>query len=339
VGVVDLRLSRPFVISAGAATTERTLVVELSHDGLVGLGEASPSARVCGETLDDASRFLDGVAARIARGELSDPVALLSWVDKQTGTPAARCAVETAVADLLGKQRKKSVAQLLNLQPARLPTSATVSLGLPEAMAKQSVEYVERGFRVLKVKVGEAARDVERVAAIRDACPEAAIRCDANGGWSEAEAVRVTSALEKLEIELLEQPLARGSEAAIRRLAGWTDVPIFLDESVLSFADAQQAVADRVADGINVKLMKTGGLHEALRIARHARAHDWPLMIGCMIETSVGITAASHLLAAFDHADLDGAFLTANDPFEGATLRDGFVAPPPGPGLGVRPKP
>lgn len=332
---LDLHLKRPFVISQGAATTERTLIVELEHAGTRGLGEAAPSPRVCGETLEAAQQFFNLASSRVAAGKLREPADLLAWIDDRTGNPAARAALEMACLDWQGKNEKKPVCALLGLDPGARGSTATVSLAAPDEMAAQAVEYAAQGFRALKVKLGDATEDLPRIRAIRDALPRIQIRCDANGGWTEDEARRLLLGLEPYGIELLEQPLPRGQEPAVRRLASGTSIPLFLDESVLTLPDAEREIAASTADGINLKLMKTGGLREAARIARLAREKDWQVMIGCMIESSVAITAASHLLGIVDYADLDGAWLTSDDPFSGARIEDGTIATPRGAGLGV----
>jgi L-alanine-DL-glutamate epimerase-like enolase superfamily enzyme len=219
----------------------------------------------------------------------------------------------------------------LGLNPERTPpTSFTIAIDAPEVMAARARES---GWPVLKIKVGAGDGDEARVAAIRRAT-SARLRVDANAGWTREQAAALIPRLAGHDLELVEQPLAVGDLDGLRWLrAQKFGVPIFADESVKSARDV--AAHAGAVDGVVVKLMKTGGLREALRAIHAARALDMQVMLSCMVETSVGVTAAAHLAPLCDYADLDGPLLIANDPYTGVRYDGARLVLPDSPGLGV----
>ena len=338
-GVVQDRLptKKPFVIATGTLTHHDALVLRLQHGAREGFGEAAPSLRVCGETADGVLAFWAAVRDEVAAWEpVGWRAALDALAARAVGNPAAKAALDMALLDLAGQQQRKPVHALLGLKAAEKPSSATVVLDAPEAMAREAVRHAEQGFQHLKLKLGEPKRDAARVKAVRDAVPHATLRCDANTGWTEAQARRLLAALERAEVELLEQPVPRPFRAAMKRLAKQADFPLLADEACLGLEDVERLAEERFADGFVLKLAKCGGLWQAKRMLDVARRAHLEVMVGCMVESSVGITAAAHLLGRVRWADLDGAWLLAQDPWEGAALRVGRIAPPTAPGLGVR---
>lgn len=334
---ISLSTRRPFTISAGSTTAFAVLIAELEHDGVVGFGEAAPSRRVTGETLDTTEAFLAWCAKELP----GDPAGLDAFLDHVhddiCGNPSARAAFDLAAHDLLGKLEGRPARERYGLPAARIQTSMTVSLGEPGAMAAEARDYAARGFATIKLKLGDAARDVERVAAVRAALPGARLFADANQAWSVEEALRLAPALADLGVQFLEQPVQATDHAGLARLSRESALPVVADESVHDEHDLRRLLALGFRGGINLKLQKTGGLRPAVRALRVARDAGLRTMCGCNLETSVGIAGALQILALLDEADLDGNLLLADDPFATTAPDHGWLASPAAPGLGVAP--
>jgi len=326
---LDLRLRHTFRIARDASDERRTVVAELEHDGLAGLGEAAPIPRY-GQTPESAARALETMAAR-----LGDPRAFAGAAARAAvpGERAAEAALDMALHDLAGKRLGAPLYEILGLDPRAAPaTSFTIGLDTPETMARKVREAGD--YEVLKIKLG-TADDRALVEAVRGET-DRPLRVDANEGWTLEEARERLAWLARMGVELVEQPLPASQLAETRELRRESPLPLFADESVQTAADVPRLAG--AFDGINVKLMKCGGLGEALRMIAVARAHGMKVMLGCMIESSLAITAAAHLSPLVDHADLDGNLLIADDPFVGVTVAGGRLTLPEGPGLGVRPR-
>jgi len=323
---VDLRLRHTFRLARGASISRRVLIVEIEDDGLVGCGEAAPIARY-GQNAASAARAVEEMAARLGDLRAFDSAAARAAV---AGEPAAEAAVDMALRDLAGKRLGVPLHALMGIDPSTMPpTSFTIGMDVPEVI-EEKVREAE-GFEVLKVKMGsdDDRRMLEAVRAMTDR----PIRVDANEGWTLGGAMERLEWLEEMGVELVEQPLPADRLEEMRELKKKSPLPLFADESVGRAADIPR-LADAF-DGINIKLMKCGGIGEALRMIHTARAHGMKVMLGCMVETSLAITAAAHIAPLVDHADLDGNLLVTNDPFVGAEVREGRLVLPSGPGLGV----
>jgi L-alanine-DL-glutamate epimerase-like enolase superfamily enzyme len=247
------------------------------------------------------------------------------------GNAAARAALSSALHDLVGKRLDTPVYRLWGLDPCKAPKSTfTIGLDAPERI-RTKVQEAEQ-YPILKVKLG-TDRDIEILRTIRDATDKE-IRVDANCGWTVKGAIRMLPVLEEFGVTVLEQPLPPEDLDGLAAVTAQSDIPVIADESCLTAADIPALVGK--VDGINIKLAKCGSLREAIRMIAVARAHGLMVMVGCMIESSLGITAAAHFTPLVDIVDLDGAALLANDPFAGATIDGGQVSLPSGPGLGVR---
>jgi L-alanine-DL-glutamate epimerase-like enolase superfamily enzyme len=338
---MDLLTKHVFGISRDASQVFRNVLVSVKAGGHEGFGEAAPT-EFYGETQDSTLRALEAMKVEIAKnlqligGEKGD----LSGFNHQTineivgvaeePCAAARAAVDIALYDILGKELNAPLWRILGLDPGRTPiTSFTIGLDKLDVMLEKLEEA--REYPLLKVKLNAGA-DVEVIEAIR-ANTAQRIRVDANCAWEPDEAVDVVKKLDALGVEMVEQPVDREDLEGLKYVTDRVHVPVFADESCHVSADIPQ-LADCV-DGINIKLMKCGGVSEALRMIHTARAFGLDVMLGCMIESSVAVTAAAHLSPLVDAADLDGALLLKNDPFEGMTVRDGKIVLPTGPGLGV----
>ena len=338
---MDVTTKHVFGISRNASQVFHNVLVTMRAGELEGLGEAAPTA-FYGETQESTLKALDTMKVELAKNLqlLSGVAGGLSGLNHQTVNEildvaeepcaAARAAVDMAMYDILGKELKAPLWRILGLDPGRTPiTSFTIGLDKMDRMLEKVDEA--RDFPLLKIKLNTGA-DVEVIAAIRKKTAQR-IRVDANCAWNPEEAVRVIRKLEDLGVEMVEQPVAKGDLDGLKYVSDKVDVPVFADESCMVSSDIPP-LAGRV-DGINIKLMKCGGISEALRMIHTARSLGLKIMIGCMIESSIAVTAAAHLTPLVDAADLDGALLLKDDPFAGMTVRDGKIILPKGPGLGV----
>jgi L-Ala-D/L-Glu epimerase len=324
-----LRLAQPFRISRSTSVEEEVLHVEIRHVGVSGHGEAQPQEEY-GETVESAASFLDDAAEVIG----DDPFALEEIGRRLAERPrqqAAKAAVDAALHDLGAKLLDVPVWRLLGLDRAGPPTSWTIWLGDPDDMARRA-EQIDPRLRRLKLKLGgRDGLDVERVRAVRSVT-ELPLQVDVNEYWLVDEAIENVRRLADLGVQYVEQPLpARDAEAG--RLKRESPLPIYVDEDVHTLEDVREA-AER-AHGINIKLAKSGGIREAMRMVQAARALGLGVMLGCMIESSLGIAAACQIASLCDHVDLDGNLLLAEDPWQGVEFRDGVQLPANEPGLGV----
>ena len=319
---LTLNLRTPFRIAHGVSEQRHNVVAHI--DG--GLGEAAAVA-YHGETQPKIMDYLAAVADRVG----DDPFALENMLNAlPPGSQAARAAIDLALHDRWGKALGQPLYRLFGLTPDRLPlTSFTIAMDEPEVMAERAKAS---GLPIIKIKLG-GADDEAMVRAIRKAT-SAKLRVDANAGWTREQAADLIPRLAQYDLEFVEQPLPVGDIEGLRWLRSLKlGVPIFADEPIKT---AQDVVAHAGAiDGVVIKLMKTGGLREALRAMAVARAHDLQIMIGCMVESSIGVTAAAHIASLCDYADLDGPLLIANDPYHGVRYDGARLMLPDAPGLGV----
>jgi L-Ala-D/L-Glu epimerase len=323
--VVTLRLVETFVISRQAQDTAEVVHVELEHDGVRGFGEAAPIERY-DESAESARAYVEEHAELLG----DDPFALDEIFDRLPPREyAARAALDAALHDLQGRLTGEPVWRLLGLRRAGPPTSWTIWLGDPDDMARRA-ERVRDRFRRLKLKLGARdGLDIERVRAVRGVADQP-LQVDVNEGWDEAEALESLPQLAALGVQYCEQPLPAGDAAVLK---GRSPIPVYLDEDCHTLADVAACAAR--ADGINVKLAKSGGIREAVRMVHAARALGLGVMLGCMVESGLGISAAAQIASLCDHVDLDGNLLLAEDPCPGVELVDGVQLPPTQPGLGV----
>jgi L-Ala-D/L-Glu epimerase len=324
-----LRLAEPFTISRSTSLEERVVWVELAYDGISGFGEAQPQEHY-GESVEGATAFLDEVRALLG----DDPFALEaigSRLAELPGNVAAKAALDAALHDLCGKLVGEPIWRVLGLSPTGPPTSWTIWLGDPDDMARRAEPLADR-FRRLKLKLGgRDGLDVERVRAVRGvtALP---LQVDVNEYWEPDEALENVRELAALGVEYVEQPLSAGNPEGAR-LKEKSPLPIYLDEDCHTLRDVHDC-AQR-SHGLNIKLAKSGGIREAVRMTHAARALGLGVMLGCMIESGLGIAAACQVASLCDHVDLDGNLLLAEDPWPGVELREGVQVPSDRPGLGV----
>jgi L-Ala-D/L-Glu epimerase len=328
---LELRTRHPFIIARGGHSDFRTIWVRLRDgDGHEGWGEAA-ATKFYGETPESVLAALNLYAAALPSDPFDIEEAERRWELLLHGNPAARAALSSALHDLAGKRLGVPVYRLWGLDPAKAPRSTfTIGLDTPERIRVKVLEAEQ--YPILKIKLG-TDRDEEILRTIRDATDKE-IRVDANGGWTVKRAIAMLPVLKEFGVTVLEQPLPPHELDGLATITHRAEIPVIADESCLTAVDIPPLVG-RV-DGINIKLAKCGSLREAIRMIAVARAHGLMVMVGCMIESSIGITAAAHFTPLVDIVDLDGAALLANDPFVGAAIDGGQVTLPDGPGLGVR---
>ena len=324
---VSLALAEEFGIARGARTTQAVVQVELEHDGLIGRGEAAP-VYYRGESVETATAFLAEAAPRLG----GDPFALEDTLGGLEGDAAGRAALDAALHDWIGRRLGVPVWRLLGLSRRAPMTSYTIGLDTLEGTHERA-RRAQR-FGALKVKVG-GADDLARVEAVR-AESDAPLRVDANEGWTLEQARELVPALVELGVELVEQPFPVDDLDSFRALRELEPrPPLVVDEGCHDLGDVARCA--EYADAINVKLAKCGGLREAIRMVHAARALGLRAMLGCMIESELGIAPAAQIASLFDWVDLDGRLLLADRPFTGLELEDGRVLPARAPGLGVEP--
>jgi L-alanine-DL-glutamate epimerase-like enolase superfamily enzyme len=326
-----LEMAEPFVISRSSETESEVVQVAIGHADQVGYGEGAPDDRY-GESCQSALEFFERAQPLLG----DDPFALEAIESRLGALPgqmAARCAIDGALHDLIGKLCGRPVWRLFGLDAAAPPTSYTLSFDTLEGTADRARRAA--GYHALKIKVGGPG-DLERVRAVRREAPSSLIRVDANEAWSVEFTREVCPELVSLDVELIEQPLHADNNDGYRELhAAGLPIPIVLDESCHTLPDVGRAAG--LADGVNIKLTKSGGIREAHRMIHAARSLGLRVMLGCMNESSLGIAQAAQLAPLVDVVDLDGHLLNRNDAFHGLELRDGAVLPSALPGLGVTP--
>jgi L-alanine-DL-glutamate epimerase-like enolase superfamily enzyme len=328
--VIDLRTT--FRIAHGASDQRYNVIAHLfdPESGLAGVGEGA-AVSYHGESQAGIMEYIQGVTGRMG----NDPFLIEDILNRlPPGSQAARAAIDITLHDLWGKLLSQPLYRLLGLNPAAAPrTSFTIAIDEPEIMAQRAAASE---LPVIKIKLG-GSKDIECVAAIRHAT-NAKLTVDANAGWSREQAQRIIPRLVDYGLEFVEQPLPMGDLEGLRELkqfltAQKIDMPIFADENVKTAEDV--AAHAGIVDGVVIKLMKSGGIREALRAVHTARALGMKTMIGCMVETSVGVSAAAHISPLFDYADLDGPLLIKNDPYHGIKYQGSRMLIPDGPGIGV----
>lgn len=345
-GSLSLPLARPFKTALRTVERVEDVAVRILTDtGEVGYGEAPPTAVITGDTAGSITCAIrDFIRPALLGMDIED----LEGIQKKLHScllhnTSAKAAVDMAVYDLWAKRWKAPLWKLLGGAKPSFETDITISVNPIDQMVADSLDAQRRGYRILKIKVGkEGKKDVERIAAIRNALgPDIRIRVDANQGWTPRQSVAIISALEDkdLDIDLVEQPVPAGDLDGLRYVTQRVQTSILADEAVFSPADAVKIITTGAADLINIKLMKTGGIWQALKVCGIAESYGVECMTGCMLESKLAVTAAAHLCcgqSVVTMADLDGPSLCAVDPFEGGPIFDeAMVTMTDAPGLGI----
>lgn len=328
----DLRTATPFGISRWTRTAFERFVIELREHDVTGLGEGAPDARYGEERQKDMDLLTDW-APEIA--DLHGPAVVEAYCESLSGAgvPALRAGLSAAAWDLAGKQAGEPVWRMLGLARPAVRTSYTISIGAPAEMLA-GARAAAQTFRTLKVKLGFEG-DLEMARRLKRELPDVTFRYDANEGWDRERAAAGLKVLEELDAESVEQPLAASDTEGTAWLKERTHIPLLADEAVLSLDDVD-AVGEAY-DGVVVKLAKAGGIAAAFALISACTEVGLRVLMGCMVESSLGIAAALQLAGLADWVDLDGALLLADDPFTGVPTDGDLLTASDEPGLGVRP--
>ncbi len=330
-----------FKIATGSSDVETNFIVRVRAGKDFGVGNANPSD-VTHETDDSVQKFLALVPKRIIGTDEEDLEMLHKRLDAiAEGNTAAKAAVDIAVFDLLSKREGKPLYAYLGGTRDRMLTDMTIGIESKETTVQKALKHTKSGFKALKLKVGlEIEGDIKRIEAVRDAVgPSVELRVDANQGYSADQAIRFCEVMKTLDVAFVEQPVKAEDYAALKKVSEASEIAIMADECVRSAIDARKVAREGLADLINIKLMKSAGIHEGHMINRLAEATDIGTMVGCMGEIQVSIAAGLHFALSSKnvmYADLDSHFNFVDDPSSGLTFEDGNLIAPDRPGLGIR---
>lgn len=346
-GMISVPLRVPFKTALRTVNSVEDVVVEIHTDtGNIGYGEAPPTGVITGDTTGAIiGAITDHIKKTLVGRDVDDfedlMIALQKCVLKNT---SAKAAVDMALWDLYGQLYKIPFYKMMGGAKKSIVTDITISVNDPDEMAHDAVDAIARGYDCLKVKVGkEPQKDIDRLSAIRAAVPKSTlIRIDANQGWTPKEAVRILNGMQEkgLDIEFVEQPVKGHDFEGLKYVTERSYVPVLADESVFSPEDALKIMQMGAADLVNIKLMKCGGLYNALKIASAAEVYGVECMIGCMLEAKISVNAAVHLACAkqiITKIDLDGPVLCSEDPIiGGAVFNEQLITVSDEPGLGIK---
>jgi L-alanine-DL-glutamate epimerase-like enolase superfamily enzyme len=344
---IDMKLSDPYEIAYETVESASNIFLRLeSSDGITGYGCAAPDLEVTGETAESVLEIIDEkIAGRLVNADPTRYALIMEDLKKLAPqSPSAQAMVDMALFDLVGKKAGLPVYRLLGGFRDRIRTSITIGILPVDETVDKAVYFISHGFRVLKIKGGKDVElDIERIIKVREAVgKQVEIRFDANQGYSIEESVRFVKETRQSSLEILEQPTRRDQPENLGTVTSRVDIPVMADESLMNLKDVFRMARHDLVDMINIKLMKVGGISEALHINSVARAAGYESMIGCMDESALAISAGLHFALARPnvvYADLDGHFDLQGDPSDGAViLRDGILFPTGKPGLGFDPQ-
>ncbi len=333
---LELKKLYPLMISRGMTTSSENLFVFASDGTHTGIGELSPATGSKWTAEQGQKQLTDFVGAGLADLDIQANYVRMREANID---PPAMAALDVALWDLLGKRANLPLYQMLGLNKKIVPTSVTIGINPPEVTRERVPKILDQtGAKCLKIKLGSPQgrdHDKEHFTAAADAAKPygAKLRVDANGGWTVDEAKMMMAWLAERGVDYVEQPLVEGAEADLPRIFEGRPLPIFVDESCKYSTDVPGFA--HTVDGVNLKLMKCGGITEAVRIVAAARAHGLQTMIGCMSESSVAIAAGAAIGSMFDYIDLDSHLNLNPDPTTGAPIHNGIVAPTDNPGHGA----
>ncbi|MGV3490990.1 MAG: mandelate racemase/muconate lactonizing enzyme family protein [Devosia sp.] len=340
----NLPLKRSFRIAIGTTTVTETLFLRVHTDvGPYGMGEVNTVPHVVGETQGTALAAAQKLAQELIGTEALDIESRVKQLKAALPrNSTVRSGFDMALYDLLGKQAGLPLYKLLGGPKRPITTDNTVGIDTPEAMAAIALEFKQRGFTAIKIKLGTTvAEDVARVAAIRAAVgPDILLRTDANQGWNRVAALQALRQLERFDIQYCEQPVRAWDVESLALINAASPIPIMADEALFDEHDAINLLRANACSYFNIKLAKSGGIHVALKINAIGEAAGLNCMVGCMTETRLGLTAAAHLVSARPNivfADLDGADMLRDDPVTGGMTygAGGVITLPDGPGIGA----
>ncbi|SOD92649.1 mandelate racemase/muconate lactonizing enzyme family protein [Spirosoma fluviale] len=339
----DIPLKAPIAISLGTIENARNILVEIQTDeSITGWGEGSPFWMIVGETQASSLAAADDMARLLIGRDPLDIEGCLTAITRYLpGHPTTRSAFDMALYDLAAKTARMPLYQFLGGSRKTLVTDETIYINTPERMVEDALRIQEKGAEAIKVKLGTNLRDdIARIKAIRDAIGDAIpIRTDANQGWDVVTATGVLRAIGDWNVQYCEQPIKRHDIAGLRQIRQKTTVPIMADESLFDSVDAIRLVREEAVDYFNIKLSKSGGIFDALKINAIGEAAGIPCMIGCMSESRLALTANAHFATARQNIrfyDLDACFEHADDPVYGGITYNGYqIELPDAPGIGA----
>jgi L-alanine-DL-glutamate epimerase-like enolase superfamily enzyme len=344
---VNMLLTEPYSIAYETIDRASNILIRLeTNTGIVGFGCAAPDLQVTGETPEGVEEIAETIILNIIKG--SDPLRsafllekLKSFIPNQ---PSALAMVDLALHDLLGKIAGLPVYKMLGGFRDRIRTSVTIGIMPLNDTIKRAKSYIEQGFKSIKLKGGkDVLEDIERVRRVREVVGEhIELRFDANQGYTVDESLHFVEGVRRARLELIEQPTPKGQPDLLGRVTSEVSIPVMADESLVSLRDAFRLARRDLVDMVNVKLMKVGGIAEALQINAVARSAGLEVMVGCMDEAALAIAGGLHFALArpnVAYADLDGHLDLVDDPSKGAViLREGILYPTNNPGLGLDPQ-
>jgi L-alanine-DL-glutamate epimerase-like enolase superfamily enzyme len=326
---LDLPLKHRFTIAHQSREVQETLIVRLEEDGLFGLGESTTNP-FYGITLDNMREALEKFKPVLLGGKWNTPAEL--WeLGKEVfqDNPFAQCALDQAAWDLYTKKKGKKLYEYLDLNPQRIPTT-NFTIGI-DTVEKMCAKLREVDWPIYKIKLG-TDQDLEIVRELRKNT-NSVFRVDANCAWTVDQAISYSEELALLGVEFIEQPLAKDNLEGMREVFAHSKLPLMADESCISESDVEKCQGH--FHGVNIKLVKAGGITPALRMIQKAKALGMKTMVGCMTESSVGISAIAHIAPLLDYVDMDGAMLLSKDPARGVRIFPEKVLFPEGPGIGA----
>lgn len=346
-GYISIPLKKPFITALRTVHSVNDIVVRIETDtGHIGYGEAPPTGVITGDTKGAIIGAIeDHIKKHLIGMEIENLEEIMIKLDNSIiKNTSAKAAIDIAIYDLYGQLYNAPIYKLLGGYRKEIITDITISVNDPEKMARDSIEAVNEGYRTLKIKVGKNADlDIKRMKAIREAVGyDVDLRIDANQGWKPKEAIYILRRMEDagLNIELVEQPVLADDLEGLKLVTDNVSIPVLADESVFSPKDALRIIQMRAADLINIKLMKAGGIHNAIKICAMAEIYGIECMIGCMLESKISVTAAVHLAAAksvITKIDLDGPVLCKEDPIEGGAIFNNYrISLTDDPGFGFK---
>ncbi len=343
---ISIPLKKPFKTALRTVeTAENTVIMVTTEDGLVGFGEAPPTAAITGDTNESIIAVIKNkIVKKLIGRDVEKLENVLNIIQTSSERNfSAKAAVDMAIYDLICQRYKIPLYKFLGGYRNQVETDLTISLNEPEEMRQDSIAAVAQGFKTLKLKVGKnTEKDIQRIRMVRRAVGDTVkLRLDANQGWSPEEAIHVIKTIEDLDlnVELVEQPVKAIDIVGLKMVTDNVAIPIMADESMFSPADAIKILQMRAADLVNIKLMKCGGIYNALKIVAIAETYGVECMLGSMVESKVSLTAAAHLAAAkknITRVDLDAAIFLAEDPVIGGFKKQiPIFALTDVPGLGI----
>ena len=345
-GMISIPLRVPFKTALRSVSSVEDVVIEIHTDtGLVGYGEAPPTGVITGDTTGAIIGAINDHIKKVLIGrDLDDFEDLMKAINSSIlKNTSAKAAVDMALWDLFGQLYSIPVYKLLGGSRKSIVTDITISVNSPEEMARDAANALTRGYDCLKIKVGSnPGLDIARLTAIREVAPDVCLRIDANQAWTPKQAVRLLNQMQEkgLDIEFVEQPVKGYDFDGLKYVTGHSHVPVLADESVFSPRDALKIMQMGAADLINIKLMKCGGIYNALQIVSAAEVYGVECMIGCMLEAKISVNAAVHLACAkqiITKFDLDGPVLCSEDPIVGgAVFNEKNITVSDEPGLGIK---